>query len=221
MTALTLTIANKNYSSWSLRPWFLLSALDIPFREQRVPLAQADTRQRILTVSPSGRVPVLQDGELAVWDSLAICEYIAERFPDRAVWPRDAAARAQARSISAEMHSGFAALRSRMPMNCRARGRTVEGSDELTQDIARVQSIWRTCRSRFGTSGAWLFGAFSAADAMFAPVAFRFATYGVDGDDVVRPYGRTLLDHPAMRRWAADAAAEPEIIESFEVGHSQ
>jgi glutathione S-transferase len=218
MAGLTLTIANKNYSSWSLRPWFLLSALDIPFREERVALAQADTRQRILNVSPSGRVPALQDGELTVWDSLAICEYVAERFADRAVWPGDAAARAQARSVSAEMHSGFAALRSQMPMNCRARGRTVARSAELAQDVDRVQSIWRTCRSRFGAAGAWLFGAFSAADAMFAPVAFRFATYGVDGDDTVRSYGRTLLDHPAMRRWAADAAAEPEIIDAFEVG---
>jgi glutathione S-transferase len=216
--ALTLTIANKNYSSWSLRSWFLLSALDVPFREQRLPLAQPDTRQRILSVSPSGRVPVLQDGELTVWDSLAICEYVAERFADRAVWPRDAAARALARSISAEMHAGFAALRSGMPMNCRARGRTVVRNAELAQDIERVQSIWRTCRTRFGTSGPWLFGAFSAADAMYAPVAFRFATYGVDGDDAVRTYGRTLLDHPAMRRWAADAAAEPEIIDAFEAG---
>ncbi len=218
MAALTLTIANKNYSSWSLRPWFLLHALDIPFREQRVPLAQTDTRERILAVSPSGRVPVLQDGELTVWDSLAICEFIAERFPDRAIWPRDTAARAQARSVAAEMHSGFAALRTSMPMNCRAHGRTVARSTELTQDIDRVQSIWRTCRSRFGSAGPWLFGAFSVADAMFAPVAFRFQTYGVDGDEAVRAYGRTVLDHPAIRRWAADAAAEPEILDHFEVG---
>jgi glutathione S-transferase len=205
---LTLVIGNKNYSSWSLRPWFLLSALDIPFKELMVPLYQDDSRARLLAVSPSGKVPALRDGELTVWDSLAICEYVAEQYADRRVWPRDAAARARARSIAAEMHSGFLALRTTMPMNCRARGRRVALTDEVAQDIARVQSIWRDCRERFGGSGAWLFGDFSAADAMFAPVVFRFATYGVACDDTVQAYADTVSAHPAIQRWAADAAAE-------------
>ena len=218
MANLTLVIGNKNYSSWSLRPWFLLTAFDIPFTELRIPLYEADSQQRILTVSPSGKVPALRDGDVTVWDSLAICEYVAERFPDRAVWPRDAATRAQARSVAAEMHSGFLALRTEMPMNCRARGRRVAPSAGAAQDIARIQSIWRTCRSAFGTTGPWLFGAFSAADAMFAPVVFRFATYGVARDETAQAYVDTVLSHPAIEGWAADAAIEKEALEPNEVG---
>lgn len=218
MANLTLVIGNKNYSSWSLRPWFLLAALDIPFTERRIPLDQPDSRARIIAVSPSGKVPALQDGVLTVWESLAICEHVAERFPDRPVWPHDAAARAAARSVAAEMHAGFSALRTAMPMNCRARGRRVARSREVVQDIERVQSIWRTCRAGFGAGGPWLFGGFSAADAMFAPVAFRFATYGVDGDETIQAYARTVLAHPAVQRWAADAAAEPEVMAANELG---
>jgi glutathione S-transferase len=160
----------------------------------------------------------LPDGDVTVWDSLSICEYVAERFPEREVWPRDAATRAQARSVAAEMHSGFLALRTEMPMNCRARGRRVAPSDAAAQDIERIQSIWRTCRSAFGSTGPWLFGAFCAADAMFAPVVFRFSTYGVPGDATVQAYGETVLTHPAIARWAADAALEAEVLEPNEAG---
>jgi glutathione S-transferase len=218
MPNLTLVIGNKNYSSWSLRPWILLAALDVPFTELRIPLYEAASRAKILAVSPSGKVPALQDGAVTVWDSLAICEYVAERFPERPVWPRDAAARAVARSVAAEMHSGFAALRAGMPMNCRARGRCVAPSPEMAADIERVQSIWRFCRGRHGAGGPWLFGAFSAADAMFAPVVFRFATYGVEGDATVQAFAGTVLAHPAIQRWAAAAAAEPEVLPANEVG---
>jgi glutathione S-transferase len=218
MAKLTLIIGNKNYSSWSLRPWFLLAALDIPFTEQRIALYGPGSRERILAVSPSGKVPALQDGALTVWDSLAICEYVAELFPDRQAWPRDAALRAAARSVAAEMHSGFAALREALPMNCRARGRRAVLSEAVTQDIDRVTSIWRDCRARCGGTDGWLFGTFSIADAMFAPIAFRFATYGVACDAPSQAYADTLLAHPAMQRWAADAAAETEVIEHNEVG---
>jgi len=201
-----------------LRPWFLLAALDIPFSERLIPLYAPGSRERVLAESPTGKVPALHDAEITVWESLAICEYVADRFPDRAVWPRDVAARAEARSVAAEMHAGFAALRTEMPMNCRARGRRVTPSAAAAQDIARIQSVWRDCRTRFGSDGPWLFGAFSAADAMFAPVAFRFATYGVASDDVVQAYADTILNHAAIKRWAADGAAEPQVLEANEVG---
>ena len=218
MSNLTLVIGNKNYSSWSLRPWFLLTALEIPFTEERIALGQPDTHERILAASPSGKVPALRDGSVTVWESLAICEYVAERFPDRPVWPRDAAARATARSISAEMHAGFLALRTTMPMNCRATGRRAVRSEAVVEDIARIESIWLDCRRRFGGGGPWLFGSFSAADAMFAPVAFRFATYGMDGNETTRAYVRTVLDDPHIERWRTAAAAEPEVMPMNEAG---
>jgi glutathione S-transferase len=208
MADLTLLIGNKNYSSWSLRPWLALKATGAPFREELVALGQPDTQARIRHYSPAGRVPVLRDGDVTVWESLAICEYLAERFPASGLWPADRAARALARSISSEMHAGFAALRREMPMDIRARlaGRTV--SAEAAADIERVKAIWRDAIARFGGQGPFLFGRFSIADCMYAPVATRFVTYGVPLDPVSDGYVRSIMDHPAMREWCAAAAAE-------------
>lgn len=212
---LELFIGNKNYSSWSLRPWFLLKALGIPFVETRIALFQDDSAAALARVSPSGKVPLLKDDELLVWESLAICETIAERAPT--AWPGDAAARAWARSIAHEMHGGFGALRAELPMNCRAR-RRVEPSAAALRDIARVQAIWRECRTRHAARGPWLFGEVSIADAMYAPVVTRFATYGVDGDAACAAYVAHVLDSPALREWLSDAAAETEVVARSEVG---
>lgn len=213
-----LVIGNKNYSSWSLRPWLLLEHFAVPYEEVRIALYRPESRAEILRYSPSGHVPVLIDGPVTVWDSLAISEYVAETASARGAWPAERPRRALARSIAAEMHSGFAVLRHAMPMNVRARERRVVMTPELADDIARVQAIWRSCRESSAGDGPWLFGSFSIADAMFGPVAYRFQTYGVACDGPVAAYLRALLDHPAMRRWAAAAEVESEIIESSEVG---
>ena len=215
--SLTLVIGNKAYSSWSLRPWLLLAQSGVDFEEVRIPLYRDDSPTALARWSPSGKVPVLIDGALTIWESLAIVEYLAERFAERCGWPRDPAARAVARAVSAEMHAGFAALRSQMVFNCRAR-RRVTIDDAAAADIARVQALWRECRSRFGAGGPWLFGAFSPADAMFAPVALRFATYGPPLDDVARDYVATVEAHPAVQRWIAAARGETEVIPGNELG---
>ena len=211
---LTLVIGNKNYSSWSLRPWLAMKQVGIPFTEIRIPLYQPDSRQRILEHSPAGKVPVLKDRAVTVWDSLAILEYLAERFPDRGLWPQSAAARARARSVSAEMHSGFAALRSHMPMNLRnsypGRGLT----PEVDADIARIVGLWTDCLTT--ASGPFLLGDFCIADAMFAPVATRFVTYGVKLPPVCRLYVDTLVALPAMQAWYADARAERESVDEYD-----
>ncbi len=204
----TLVIGSKNYSSWSLRPWLLLHYFDIPFDEIKLPLDTPEFYRRIRNYSPSGRVPALIHGDVHVWDSLAIAEYVNETLLGGRGWPADPVARAAARSISAEMHSGFSALRSEMPMNCRKRVRDVALSDAATQDVARVQSIWRESRGRFGRGGAFLFGDFSIADAMYAPVIFRFVSYGVTLDETSRAYVYSMLALPALHDWLADAATE-------------
>jgi len=213
-SSLVLVIGNKNYSSWSLRPWLAMKQAGIPFVEQRIALYQPDSRRRVLEHSPSGKVPVLKDGATTVWDSLAILEHLAEKFPDRGLWPRSAAARASARSMSAEMHSGFAALRARMPMNLRnsypGRGLT----PEVETDIARIVSLWT--ESRATASGPFLLGDFCIADAMFAPVATRFVTYGVKLPPACQRYVETLLALPAMQLWCADARAEREAVEEYD-----
>jgi glutathione S-transferase len=214
-----LVIGNKNYSSWSLRPWLLIEHFAIPCDEVRIPLYRPEARAEILRHSPSGHVPVLIDGTTTVWDSLAICEYVAELPAARGAWPADRAQRGLARSIAAEMHSSFGALRNTMHMNVRARDRRVTVTPEVADDIARIQQIWRACRAAPAAAGGpWLLGAFSIADAMFAPVAFRFQTYGVACDGTADAYLQTLLEHPAMRRWAAAAEVESEVVESAEVG---
>lgn len=215
--SLTLVIGNKAYSSWSLRPWLLLADAGIDFEEVCIPLYRDDSAAALARWSPSGKVPVLRDDGVTIWESLAIVEHLAERFPERCGWPRDPAARATARAASAEMHAGFAALRAQMPFNCRARKRlTLDAA--AVQDIARVQALWRDCRGRFGAGGPWLFGAFSPADAMFAPVALRFATYGTPLDDTARTYVATVESHPAVQRWIAAARLEREVIPGNEVG---
>jgi glutathione S-transferase len=216
--ALTLVIGNKVYSSWSLRPWLLLRHGEIPFDEVRIPLYTAESKARILEWSPAGRVPVLADGPLRVWDSLAICETLAERFPERCGWPRDPAARALARSAAAEMHSGFLSLRGELPMNCRERRTGVVPSPAARAEIERVAGLWSDCRARFGGGGPWLFGAFSPADAMWAPVALRFHAYGVELPPSAAGYVETVLAHPAVGDWMRGAREEREVLEKFERG---
>jgi len=210
-----LLIGNKNYSSWSLRPWLALTELGMPFQEERIPLFVPGYKERILAASPAGKVPVLIDGDVAVWDSLAIGEYLAERFPDRAVWPRDAAARALARCVSAEMHSGFSNLRSQMPMNIRKRYPGRPRAPEVDAEIARVLAIWTQCLAQ--SDGPFLFGAFGYADAMYAPVVTRFTTYGVSLDGAASAYANAIWALPAMQAWKAAAVAEAEVIEDYEL----
>jgi glutathione S-transferase len=205
----TLIIGSKNYSSWSLRPWLLLRQFGVNFNEIKLPLDTPEFYARIPDYSPSGRVPALQHGDVHVWDSLAIAEYINETFLGGRAWPADAKARAFARSISAEMHSGFSALRNEMPMNCRKRVDDHPSSEACKGDIARVKSIWREARQRFGNGGDFLFGTFCIADAMYAPIMFRFLSYGVPLEGVERAYADTLRALPAIADWLADTAAEP------------
>lgn len=213
MSDLTLILGNKAYSSWSLRPWLALKHTGRPFAEVVIPLRRPDTKARILEHSPAGKVPVLKHGDLAVWDSLAICEYLADLFPDSALWPQNPAARAVARAVSAEMHSGFQALRSSMPMDLKRKA-PGEGMTEATvADIARVSALWADCRARFGDGGPFLFGRFSIADAMYAPVVTRFDTYGVALGDTARAYADAVLAMPAMRDWTEAGRAEPWTID--------
>jgi len=216
MTDLTLIIGNKNYSSWSLRPWLLMKQSGIPFRERLLPIRSESWFTQIQDLSPSGKVPSLHDGDLRIWDSLAICEYLAERFPEKQLWPEDAAWRAEARAVSAEMHSGFQALRQNMFMNIRrrlpGRGRT----PETLADIERIVDIWNRCRSRHRARGPFLFGAFCIADAMFAPIPLRFQTYGVAVDGAAGDYARLLLSLPAMQEWVSAAEAETERLTHYE-----
>ncbi|MGH6750358.1 MAG: glutathione S-transferase family protein [Methyloceanibacter sp.] len=214
-TNYTLVIGDKNISSWSLRPWIALKACRIPFAEERVRLRQPDSKAEISRLSPSGKVPVLKTDNGIVWDSLAILEYLADHHSGCRLWPQDAEARAAARSISAEMHSGFAALRNDMSMDLLARLPSPPMTAALKADIRRVVAIWHDARSRFGKSGLFLFGTFTNADAMFAPVATRFRTYGVDlarfGDDgTAQAYEDALLAMPEMAEWTAGAIEEVE-----------
>lgn len=212
---LKLVIGNKNYSSWSMRPWLALRANNIPFEETFIPLyTGAADKQRILDVSPAGKVPVLVDGEVTVWDSLAIIEYLAEKFPEKKFWPDDRAARARARAISAEMHSGFAALRNECGMNLHRPVGAVALSDEARANIARVQEIWTECLKRHG--GPFLFGSFGGADAMYAPVVHRFRTYAIEVGKEARGYVETMQALPAFQEWTRDGLAETIIIEKFE-----
>ncbi len=211
-----LLIGNKNYSSWSLRAWLLLREAGIEFEEQRIQLDAPDTHDTICGFSPAGKVPILILDDVTVWDTLAIAETAAERWPEKRLWPDDPAARGHARSISAEMHSGFEVLRECMPMNCRAMGRKVPLPDELTDDIDRIIAIWSDCHHRYG--GEWLFGDFSIADAMFAPVVLRFRTYGINLPDSAYVYPMRLLQSEAMQSWLAAAESEVEVIECEEKG---
>ena len=214
MSVPILVIGNKNYSSWSLRPWIAMKTLDIPFQELRIPLYGPGAAEEVRRYSPTGKVPCLVAGATRVWDSLAILEYLAETH---ALWPEAATARACARSIGAEMHSGFQALlRERMSMNVRrhypGKGRTPES----LADVARIIAIWTECRQSLGGAGDFLFGGFCAADAMYAPVVLRFRTYGVELPHACRAYADAMLALPAMREWIAAAENETERIEKFD-----
>jgi glutathione S-transferase len=200
-----LIIGNKNYSSWSLRPWLLMKEAGIDFDEHRIVLDTPTYKQEIMAYSDAGQVPVLQLGDVKVWDSLAICETVAERWPEKQLWPADPDERAHARAISAEMHAGFDVLRECMPMNCRAMGRKVPIPDEL-------------CHRRYGGRGRWLFGEFSVADAMYAPVVLRLRTYGINLPESAGYYPHRLLESGAMQDWLAAAECETEVIEADEKG---
>jgi len=217
VAALTLVIGNKNYSSWSMRPWVLLRQLGIPFSEVKLRFHSEEWKREIGRWSPSGLVPVLWRGEQAVWDTLAIAETLAEWYPGEGVWPAEPGARAFARSIAAEMHSGFRSLRSTMPMNIRAslpgRGMT----PETAKDIARIEALWAETRHRFGSGGPFLFGAFCAADAMYAPVVTRFSTYGVALSPGSERYCEAVRAAPGVGAWIRDALEEDEVVAEEEI----
>ena len=216
MEPLTLVIGNKNYSSWSLRAWLLLKHAGLRFDEILIPLDRPETREQIDRHSPSGRVPVLRHGELRVWDSLAICEYAAELTGKG--WPQEGAARAVARAVCAEMHGGFATLRSLWPMNARARNRRTAVTAALEADVERIDQIWNDCRGRFGGGRPWLFGEYTVADAMYAPVVLRFNTYGARISQTARWYMASVLEDGALQEWLQAAKLEPWTIAADEVG---
>jgi glutathione S-transferase len=215
--ALTLVIGNKNYSSWSMRPWLALRANNIAFDEVFIPLyTGAADKERILGFTHSGKVPALIDGDVTIWDSLAIIEYLAEKFPQARLWPEDRARRAHARSISAEMHSGFVPLRNECGMNLHRPVRAIALSADARDNIARIQQIWIECRERYGEFGPFLFGAFGGADAMFAPVVHRFRTYAIEVMPGARDYMDTMMSLPAFQEWTRAGLAETLVIEKFE-----
>jgi glutathione S-transferase len=212
VAALKLLIANKAYSSWSMRPWLVLKQAEIPFSEEKFSFNDPQLKQKLRQASPSGWVPVLIDGDLVVWDSLAIVEYLAERFPDRQLWPADARARAVARSMCAEMHAGFALLRSALAMNFDADLPGKGWNVKVQAEIDRLVAMWQDARARFGAGGPFLFGRFSIADAFFAPIVRRFLGYAIPLPPVAAEYARSVAALPAYQEWAADARAEDDFV---------
>lgn len=213
---LKLIVANKAYSSWSQRAWILLAHFKIPFEETVIPLDMPDTHAKILKHSPTGKVPALIDGPITVWESLAIVEYVAETHPDKAIWPRGKAARAHARSLAAEMHAGFMALRQACPVNYVRPVKKVPISEAVEADVARIDAAWRRAREAFGKAGPFLFGRFSAADAMFAPVVNRLHTYDIPVSKAARDYMAAMMALPAWKAWIADAEAEEWRIAKYD-----
>ena len=211
MAKMTLVIGNKNYSSWSLRAWLTLKQTGESFHEVRLPLHTSEFEREIIQYSPSGKVPCLVDGDVRVWESLAICEYLSERFPKADLWSKGSKVRAFARSISNEMHAGFLALRKNLPMNIRERI-SKEIPADVQSDIDRITSIWREAREKFGKSGPFLFGHFTIADAMYAPVVTRFVTYGIKVDPISKAFMDTILSLPAMKEWILAAQKEVEVL---------
>lgn len=207
-----LVIGNKNYSSWSLRPWLLMRQAGIDFEEIHVSLFAQGSAEQIASYSPAGKVPVLIDGDVAVWDSLAIAEYLAERLPGKQLWPADVAERAHARAICAEMHAGFANLRSQLPMNATAVLPGLGWNAAVQRDVDRVAQIWTGLRERHGAKGPFLFGDFTVADAYYAPVVSRFATYGIHLPELAKSYADFMLALPAMQEWIAAAREEREFL---------
>lgn len=217
MSTPVLYVGNKNYSSWSLRGWLCLKKSGAEFETRRIPLDTPDFARAIEAVSPTRRVPVLHDDSVVVWDSLAIAEYANDKWANGRLWPEARHQRALARAIAAEMHSGFPALREQLPMNIRARNRRVVETGPLKSDIRRVVQIWEECRQQ-ARRGSWLFDEFSIADAMFAPVAFRFRTYGITLPAHAAAYTDTMTQDKDIAEWVSDAMAETEVIDREEVG---
>jgi len=215
--ALHLTIGNKNYSSWSFRPWLALKVAAIPFEETVIPIHYPGSKEKFLERSPAGKVPILKDGAVTVWESLAILEYVAEKFPDAALWPRDAAARAHSRTIASEMHAGFVPLRRQCPMNMWRPVKKLELSAETAANVARIDAMWSDCRARFGGDGPFLFGRFGGADAMYAPVVSRFHTYAVEVSAVSSAYMQTMMALPAWQEWYDAALKEEWLLAEDEV----
>jgi glutathione S-transferase len=215
--ALTLVIGNKNYSSWSFRPWIAMKAAGIAFDEVVISLNAEDFKPRLSKISGTGKVPVLVDGDVHVWESLAILEYLAEKFPAAKLWPADAGARAHARAISSEMHAGFLPLRRAAPMNMWRPVKPRELNPEAAANVRRIDAMWTDCRTRFGKGGPFLYGTFGAADAMYAPVVSRLHTYDVAVSDAARAYMTAVMAHPAWAEWTAAALKEPWVLPEDEV----
>jgi len=214
-----LIIGNKNYSSWSLRGWLALKAFNLPFEEIKLALFSDTFHSELAKYSPAGKVPVLVDGDLSVWDSLSICEYLNENYLDGKGWPADTKKRAVARSVVADMHSGLFGIRTEMPMNCRAR-RQIVLTDVAKKEVASLDVLWTKLRAENAQHGDYLFGEFSLADAFFAPVMFRFKTYGIALSAVASDYQTTMLAHRAMQEWLADALIETDVIDADEAGEA-
>jgi len=214
--ALTLIIGNKNYSSWSMRPWIAMKTAGIAFEEKVIPLYEPGSREKVLQYSPAGKVPVLIDGDDRIWESLAIIEHLAEKFPGAGLWPRDAQARSHARVVASEMHGGFGALRRACPMNMWLPPKPRPQSEEVMADVARIAALWDDCRARFGQKlepgGPFLFGAFGAADAMYAPIVARFHGFGLSVGKSARAYMEAVMALPAWAEWTGAALKEPWIM---------
>ena len=215
--ALKLVIGNKNYSSWSFRPWIAMKVAGIAFEEEVISLDATDFKTRVTRISRTGKVPALADGNVQVWESLAILEYLAEKFSDARLWPADPAARAQARAIAAEMHAGFVPLRRHLPMNMWRPVMRRDLTPEVQANVRRIEAMWADCRTRHGAGGPFLFGPFGAADAMYAPVVARFHTYAVEVNVLARAYMDAVMDLPAWREWQTQALAETWVLPEDEV----
>lgn len=217
MSDLMLVIGNKNYSSWSLRPWVFLRHHKIDFKEMRVPLFVESTEDELAEFDSDYKVPVLKDSDLVVWDSLSILEYVSENYLDGRGWPSEPEVRAVARSVSAEMHSSYINVRSELPMNCRKKFENISLSQAAEREIERIKSLWRKCRTAYGEGDEWLFGDFTIADAMFAPIVLRFNGYSIPLEGLEAGYVQSVLDHPAIIEWVKAGIQETEVIEEDEI----
>ena len=217
MAKLHLVIANKNYSSWSLRPWLAMTMAGLPFDETIIPLDLPSTKKQIAEHSGAGRLPVLHHGKITIWETLAILEYLAETFPEKNLWPKSKSARARARAISNEMHAGFTGLRNSCPMNLRRTPKPIKLNEETNAEIIRIEEIWRECRNTFGKGGKFLFGKFCIADAMFAPVVTRFDNYAISVGRDTRAYMDVVMATKAFQKWKSAALEESWITPHYEV----
>lgn len=215
--SLKLILGNKNYSSWSLRPWIAMRQAGLVFEEEIIALYEPGSRERVLKYSPAGKVPILIDGDMTIWESLAILDHIAERFPKTELWPSNSKVRAHARAVSAEMHAGFGPLRRHCPMNMRRVGKKRELTAEVAADVRRIEEIWTDCRARFGQGGPFLVGRFSVADAMYAPVVSRFASYAIGVGAACEAYMAAMMSLPAWQEWQIAGVAEPWVMPGNEL----